>query len=680
MAQITDSQLQYKSQLQKTEWTFLDVSTKKYTHGIHLYPARMHPEIAKRVIEKYAKNKTDVVFDPFMGSGGVLLEAIINGNQAIGIDINPFAVLLSKVKTTPIHKDLNQVLKKILSNSIKDHQNKKYYPDQLPKKLDVETWYSPNIIEILTILKHNIFNIGDEDIQNFFKICLSLTIRKSSYQRNGAWKIHRISESDRKTFDPKPIDIFRQIAEGNIAKMIDLVNVMPKGKSHILLGDSRNITDNFSKINDDILEDKKAHLVVTSPPYGDHKTTVAYGQFSKHSSLWLELPEEQTLVVDSVGLGGKCVTGNDLESDTLNTTLDKVRKNDIELTKNKKPCRTEAVYSFFYDLDKCLNEISKNLVSKKSHCCFVVANRTVRRVVIPTDLITIELSKKHGFKIDKIIQRDIPNKAMPSKNAPENISQKTGNTMTRESVIIMKYWSGFMKKYDELLRDLKKIKESGFQKTHRVGNTGIGKTLEDLLGIEENNVAGPNGHQTELKSSRKNTTSMVTLFTLSPKPRRINSKLLEKFGRDSDKGSKQLHTTINAITRNTVYSKTGFKINISDLRVEIDHPNYGGIDTPYWDKTTLEKAFYRKYPQNLLYVKADFKNKGKNEEFHFNEAWLMSGFSFDNFIELLSKKKILVDIRMGQYPNGKPHDHGTGFRISPDDLVYCFTNRNKVMW
>lgn len=52
------------------EWTFLDVSTRKYTHAMHLYPARMHPEIARRVIAKYARRKADVVFDPFMGGGG----------------------------------------------------------------------------------------------------------------------------------------------------------------------------------------------------------------------------------------------------------------------------------------------------------------------------------------------------------------------------------------------------------------------------------------------------------------------------------------------------------------------------------------------------------------------------------------------------------------------------------
>ena len=46
--------------------------------------------------------------------------------------------------------------------------------------------------------------------------------------------------------------------------------------------------------------------------------------------------------------------------------------------------------------------------------------------------------------------------------------------------------------FRELIKKLKSIKEMGYVKTHRTGNTGIGKTLEDLLEITENNVPGPN--------------------------------------------------------------------------------------------------------------------------------------------------------------------------------------------
>ncbi|MFN3655532.1 MAG: DNA methyltransferase [Candidatus Nitrosotenuis sp.] len=71
----------------KEDWTFLDISTHDYTHGFHLYPARMHPEIAKRLIAKYASDRKKVVFDPFMGSGGVLVEALLHGNNSVGLRI-----------------------------------------------------------------------------------------------------------------------------------------------------------------------------------------------------------------------------------------------------------------------------------------------------------------------------------------------------------------------------------------------------------------------------------------------------------------------------------------------------------------------------------------------------------------------------------------------------------------
>ena len=426
----------HKNKMQKGEWTFLDKSTKQYTHGIHLYPARMHPEIATQLISKYANDDT-IVFDPFMGSGGVLLESIIQGHDSVGIDINPFAVLLSKVKTTPIQKNLASYLSKIDRNSKRQYENKEYHAEYLPDSFNLDMWYNDNTVNKLSILKHSVMKIINTDVRDFFKICLSLVIRKSSYQRNNSWKIHRISEPE--NYTPDPFEIFSKISQDNIQRMNALLEANPTGKAYALFGDSRNIDASFDSIND-ALHDGKANLVITSPPYGDHSTTVAYGQFVKHSSLWLDMPYDDVCAVDSVGLGGKynkCFY--DLESKTLDDTLEQVRKNDILLTKNNKPCRTESVFAFFNDLDSCMRQISENLVKDKSYCCFVVANRTVRRVSIPTDIITVDLGKKYGFKLDKIIQRDIPNKMMPLKNTPENIPKNTGNTMTRESIIIMKY-------------------------------------------------------------------------------------------------------------------------------------------------------------------------------------------------------------------------------------------------
>jgi len=100
----------------------------------------------------------------------------------------------------------------------------------------------------------------------------------------------------------------------------------------------------------------------------------------------------------------------------------------------------------------------------------------------------------------------------------------------------------------QLRKKLKQIKKMNFVKTHRKGDTGIGKTLEDLLGIEENNIPLPDiGEVAELKSYRKEAKSMMTLFTLEPLPKGGDRDrlLLNGFGysKRDNKRSKELHSS-----------------------------------------------------------------------------------------------------------------------------------------
>lgn len=246
-----------------------------------------------------------------------------------------------------------------------------------------------------------------------------------------------------------------------------------------------------------------------------------------------------------------------------------------------------------------------------------------------------------------------------------------------------------IKDFNDLIKRLEEIEGMGFVKTHRRGTTGIGKTLEDLLGIEENNIPGPNAKRIELKSARKNSKSMLTLFTKSPLPVGINSVLLQRFGYYARaSGGLDLHTTVNALSYNTLRGGVGFIIEIHNDRVELvsQASTKTGLSAThdekevlcYWDEETLKASFERKLPK-LLYVKADSKGSGNDEKFWFNEGWLLSGFDFENFLNLLKEAKILVDIRIGQYSNGRPHDHGTGFRVSPDKLDLCFQHRERIV-
>jgi len=75
---------------------------------------------------------------------------------------------------------------------------------------------------------------------------------------------------------------------------------------------------------------------------------------------------------------------------------------------------------------------------------------------------------------------------------------------------------------EELINELKKIKDKGLVKNARPGNVGgVGNTLEDLLGIEENNLPIPNAAEWELKCQRGNSSSLTTLFHMEPSPRAL---------------------------------------------------------------------------------------------------------------------------------------------------------------
>ncbi|MDV2503811.1 MAG: DNA methyltransferase [bacterium] len=113
-----------------------------YTHEYYRYPARFSPEFVKSVIEAFSK-PGETVLDPFMGGGTTLVEAIVSGRHAIGTDINPLAVFLAKVKTTPLQrKDLVVVQKwaSALSSKLNLHStptrshkiHDKYYQKDLP--------------------------------------------------------------------------------------------------------------------------------------------------------------------------------------------------------------------------------------------------------------------------------------------------------------------------------------------------------------------------------------------------------------------------------------------------------------------------------------------------------------------------------------------------------------------
>ncbi len=222
-------------------------------------------------------------------------------------------------------------------------------------------------------------------------------------------------------------------------------------------------------------------------------------------------------------------------------------------------------------------------------------------------------------------------------------------------------------------------------RTHRAGPTGIGKTLEDLLGIQENNLDAPDFGYYELKSCRVASNSMLTIFTKTPQPQGAANTLRMTFGYSSlvyDNNEKVLHSTLSA-NRFTPIADTGrsLKICCSDTKISIvadDDLEYG-----YWTRESLKRSFENKYKNKFVYAKAYSRGSGANEEFKFFSAYEVSGFNYDSFVKLLEEGKIYIDLRIGQYhggpKDGQTHDHGTGFRIKEIDQPLLFTVNKQIV-
>lgn len=230
----------------------------------------------------------------------------------------------------------------------------------------------------------------------------------------------------------------------------------------------------------------------------------------------------------------------------------------------------------------------------------------------------------------------------------------------------------------EMLKNkLLEIKSLGYVPTHRTGDTGIGKTLEDLLHIKENNIPLCDiGKTAELKAYRKDATSMLTLFTIEPEPKGGNRDrfLLDNFGysKRDNKRAKELHSTLSSKR----YNNQRLKLSVKKDKISILAK--GRRINIYWKVDILRKKFNEKLPA-LVYVLAKRKTIKGKEHFHFNEAYLLSGFDFDRFKKMVRKDYIVVDFRMYYKPNGSVRNHGTGFRIKTNKLDKSFIKKIKLI-
>lgn len=254
---------------------------------------------------------------------------------------------------------------------------------------------------------------------------------------------------------------------------------------------------------------------------------------------------------------------------------------------------------------------------------------------------------------------------------------------------------------EDLILKLKEIRKRGWIKSSRkISHGNVGNTLEDLLGIEENNLPIPNSAEWELKCQRAGTTSHTTLLHCEPSPRAIKfvpKILLPKYGWKHEEAGKKYPKTEMSF-RQTIscssYSSRGFcvKLNKTQKKIVISF-NSKKVDDrhsiwlksvkiriglkelnpqPYWG---FEDIFYKVGSKlsNCFYIEAKVKKENKRELFKYDKIYQLSGLSLNRFLDCLKKGFILIDFdaRTG-------HNHGTKFRFRKNQLPALYENVKEI--
>src|SRR5512145_1501587 len=162
-----------------------EANVMRHVHGFHSYPARMHPDTARQLVLGLSR-ADEQVLDPFCGSGTVLVEARLLGRRATGVDANPLAVALTRLKLEgfePRERDLLLGAVEAVTEHADQRRCAKAGPSRRYSQQQ-RAAFDPHVLLELDGLSQGIEQIPSPRIANLLMLVLSSLINKVSRRRS----------------------------------------------------------------------------------------------------------------------------------------------------------------------------------------------------------------------------------------------------------------------------------------------------------------------------------------------------------------------------------------------------------------------------------------------------------------------------------------------------------------
>lgn len=400
-------------------WDFRNVKNDGI-HSIASYPApmvaSMQHELLKLILDENP-NYTNML-DPFHGSGITLVEGQSLGLDVWGIDINPYAHIITRSKLEKYKPNVIETANKSLINRI--YRLRKNGDWSTHSFNNIKKWFRDDIICDLSIVRKAICLEPRKKTRRYYWLCFGDLVKKYSNTRTSTFKLHIKEEEKIKHMKNNVIDDFIE----KISITYNLIGNQKLSSFHLDCGDSLEIMKSYSPASFDI--------ICTSPPYGDNATTVTYGQFSTLQLLWIDSNDfgyskacfENYSKIDSLSLGGSYSKNNasffSKKASAYVSKLSEHKQNKIE--------------RFYSDYENAFSLMARLL--KPDGCMILtLGNRTVDRIEFPFVEINEEIAKHYGLTLTNAINRNIINKRMPLRVSKLS-DGKPVDSMSKETVLL----------------------------------------------------------------------------------------------------------------------------------------------------------------------------------------------------------------------------------------------------
>ena len=408
-------------------WASTDRDPREDLHAYFQYPAMMVPGLPRELIELVCSLQPTVknVLDPFVGAGTTLTSCMPLALNFTGQDINPLAVLISRAKTGPFYHQALQrqvecVLKRIEADTAEDIE---------ANFTNIDKWFQPSVQIELSRIHRAIRQERWLWVRRFFWVALAETARLTSNSRTSTYKLHIRPEDEIESREVPAVEVFTGLVNQNqedfltFKESLDEVQSLQRGR---YVGNlSIHLEDSAVRVVPPTNSAEHYDLLITSPPYGDNTSTVPYGQHSYLPLQWIDLKDidrkavkvdwlRTTQEIDRRSLGGSIPRELDPLVEHLSEQSSSYKATADSLIEKPRD-RRSRVTTFSFDLNKTLTPIVRRL-RRNAYLIWIVGNRHVGGIEIPTDNILVELLEDQGVKLVTRVTRRIMFRRMATRN------------------------------------------------------------------------------------------------------------------------------------------------------------------------------------------------------------------------------------------------------------------------